>query len=466
MYNSKLHFHFTGIGGTGMSGLAEILLRSGFKVSGSDLSRSAVTARLEGCGATIAIGHAAAHVAQDVSLLVFSSAVKSDNPELEEARRRGLPIVRRAEVLAELMRLKYGVAVAGSHGKTTTTSMIAAILEHAGLDPTVVIGGQVRSIGSGGKLGKGDFLVAESDESDRSFLLLKPTVAVVTNIDSEHLNAYESLSDLESSFAQFVSGVPFYGLAVFCVDDPKVRDLAKRYGRRFVTYGLSPDANLRADEISHRGTLSSFDVWQQDKKLARIELPMPGTHIVVNSLAAIAVGLEFGVPIDTIRSALACFGGVGRRLEVVGEVGGVTVINDYGHHPTEVRATLKAVRDGWGAQMRQLHVIFQPHRFSRTKDCFVQFLDAFREADSLTITEIYAAGEAPIEGVSAEKLLEAMSHPSKRLVKSPDDALAPVLDAVRPGDVVVCLGAGSIGALPEKMIEQLRTRAVTRLSAA
>ena len=457
MYNLKLHFHFTGIGGSGMSGIAEILLNLGFRVSGSDLVCSAVCDRLQKLGAVIATGHAAENLPPSTSLLVYSSAVSQENPELEEARRRGLPLVPRAEVLAELMRLKFGIAVAGSHGKTTTTSMIAAILEAGALDPTVVIGGQVRALGTGGKLGRGDFLVAESDESDRSFLRLKPTIAIVTNIDAEHLTAYDSLKDLEESFERFVKAVPFYGLAILCIDDPRVRDLAASYTLRKVTYGFSPGAMIQAASVVQKGPRTSYDVLLDGEKISHIDLPMPGKHMVLNSLGAIAVGLELDIPIETITRALNGFAGVGRRLEVLGEARGVTVVNDYGHHPTEVKATIEALRAGWCTSGGRLHVVFQPHRYTRTRDCFADFITAFTGCDNLVMTSIYAASAAPIEGISGELLCEAVSHPHKRYVEKPDDVLPGMLKDVKSGDVLLCLGAGSIGALAARALEALKS---------
>lgn len=441
-----------------MSGLAEILLTLGFKVSGSDLKRSATSDRLQRLGAHVAIGHAAENLPESASLLVYSSAVSPHNPELLEAKRRGLPVIPRAEVLAELMRLKYGVAVAGSHGKTTTTSMTAAILEAAAFDPTVVIGGQVKSIGSGGKLGKGQFLVAETDESDRSFLLLKPTIAIVTNIDAEHLVAYSSQADLDASFEQFVKAVPFYGLAVLCVDDHKVADIAARYTGRKVTYGLSPNANIRAENLEFAPGLTRFDVIKDGEFLMRVELPMLGRHIALNSLAAIAVGLELGISPRVIAQALAGFSGVHRRLEVVGVAHGITVMNDYGHHPTEVRATLAAVKAAYAGSISRFTVIFQPHRYTRTRDCFVDFLDSFGDADRLIMTPIYAASEEPIEGIDSQRLLEAMSHPQREFARDLDAAMDHVLASVQPGELVLCLGAGSIGSLPERLLSALEGR--------
>lgn len=442
-----------------MSGIAEILLSLGFKVSGSDISNSAVCKRLESLGAAVSIGQRASNIPEDVSLLVYSSAVRQDNPELQEARNREIPVVRRAEVLAELMRLKFGVGVAGSHGKTTTTSMIAAVLEAGGLDPTVIIGGQLHSLGSGGRLGRGDYLVAETDESDKSFLLLKPTLAVVTNIDSEHLSAYSSFSELEDSFEQFVNSVPFYGLSVLCVDDPRVRALSERYRRRKLTYGISPDAQLRGTAFVSRiesatGKFSTrFDVSKDGTFLASMELSMLGLHIAVNSLAAIGIGLEFGIPIDVIKAALKNFSGVKRRLEVLGKVKGVTVVSDYGHHPTEIKATIHAIRSGWCEELKTLRVVFQPHRFTRTRECFDEFLDAFGECDSLVITDIYSAGEDALEGVTSQSLLAAMRHPDGRIIAPVEEALSTVLKESVEGDVVLFLGAGSIGTFAERAFD-------------
>lgn len=455
MYNPRLHFHFIGIGGSGMSGLAEILLTSGFKVSGSDIKNSDVCCRLRDLGASIAIGHAAGNIPESASLVVYSSAVTTTNPEMREAKRRKLPIVRRAEVLAELMRLKFGVGVAGSHGKTTTTSMTAAILDAAKLDPTVVIGGQVKSLGSGARLGQGEYLVAETDESDRSFLLLKPTVAIVTNIDDEHMNAYRSRKDLEDSFKRFVDSVPFYGLAILCVDDPVVRQIARECKRRVLTYGFSSDAALTATDIKATPEGMQFGVLYHGAHLGRFRLPMLGRHLVQNCLAAIGVGLEFGVSIETIRESLAAFGGVKRRLEVVGSARGITVMNDYGHHPTEIKATLAAVRDCFGSSLQRLFVIFQPHRYTRTQLCWSQYLSAFGDADRLILSEVYAASEEPIVGVSGETLLQEIQHANKEFIPVVDEVPAKLAPQLTSGDFVVCLGAGSVGALPEKILAEL-----------
>lgn len=455
MYKPNLHFHFTGIAGSGMSGIAEILLSNGFRVSGSDLKPGDVCERLKQLGARIYIGHAKENLADDASLLVYSSAVSGSNPELQEATRRGLPVIRRAEVLAELMRLKYGVAVAGSHGKTTTTSMTAAVLEAGGLDPTVIIGGQVKSLGCGSRAGKSDYLVAEADESDRSFLLLKPTVAVVTNIDAEHLVAYSSLKELEQSFEQFIRAVPFYGLAVLCADDLKLCDIASRLKGRVLSYGVSPSAELRAADFSYQRDRTSCQVYYHDHALFRLDMPVIGDHLLINALAALAVGLEFGVKQEVIKEALSCFSGVARRLEVVREQGGITVINDYAHHPTEIKATLRALKMARQDQQGRLLVVFQPHRFSRTKDCFFTFLDAFDLADHLFITDIYPAGEEPIPGVTSEALCAAIKQPNKQYVPTLEELLAVLPSRLEQGDLVACLGAGTVGAFSRTLANKL-----------
>lgn len=454
MYNPNLHFHFIGIGGSGMSGLAEVLLNLGFRISGSDLKDSAICQRLARLGAKITFGHFADNIPEACSLVVRSSAVRMDNPEVLTANERALPIVPRAEVLAELMRLKYGVAVAGSHGKTTTTSMIGEVLEKGGLDPTLIIGGQVQATGSGGRLGRGEFLVAETDESDRSFLLLKPTVAVVTNIDSEHLEAYGSFQELEECFEQFICAVPFYGLAVLCVDDPNVRKLSARYHRRKTTYGLCADADIQARNLIFKRTSTSFELTRLNGELGLVELPMLGRHMVANCLAAIAVGLEFGVPLEKITQALSAFSGVKRRLEVVAQVDGITLMNDYGHHPTEIKATLAAIRANY-TEIGKLRVIFQPHRYSRTRDCFSEFVTAFQNCDELVVTEIYGAGENPIEGIDGQSLFEAIDHPAKRYITQLEEIPSYINSTHGINDVVLCLGAGSIGMLPEEILRRL-----------
>lgn len=441
-----------------MSGLAEILLNLGYRVSGSDVKDSPVVRRLCSLGATVAIGHAAENVPAEASLVVFSSAVGVENPEIAEARRRGLPVIRRAEVLAELIRLKYGVVVAGSHGKTTTTAMVGRILEVGGKDPTIVVGGTLSSSGGGGILGRGDFLVAEADESDRSFLLLSPAIAIVTNIDAEHLGAYGSLAELERSFAQFLFAVPFYGLAVLCADDERVMALASKLERRVVTYGFSPEAQLSAIDVRFEPGMSRFTLTRDGKPVASLTLPMPGRHMVLNALAACAVGIELGIPIEHISEALVTLPRIGRRMEVLAQDDDVTVMTDYGHHPTEVRATLAAVRDSWMQKHRRLRVIFEPHRFSRTQDCFEEFLDAFSAADELIIGDIYPAGEEPIAGLSGSVLCESIRHPNKRSVPKLAEALPLLREEVLSGDLVLFMGAGPIGALGEQFAQSVRRR--------
>ncbi len=438
-----------------MSGLAEILLASGFRVSGSDLKMSDVCARLQSLGAEISIGHQVENVPTAASLVVYSSAVTASNPEMREAKRRKIPVVRRAEVLAELMRMKYGVGVAGSHGKTTTTSMTAAILDAAKFDPTVVIGGQVKSLGTGGRLGKGEFLVAETDESDRSFLLLKPTIAIVTNIDDEHLNAYRSRKDLEDSFVKFVESIPFYGLAVLCIDDPTVKAIAHGCRRRVVTYGFSVEADLRAVGIKGAPDGMEFGVVYRGAQLGTFKLPMLGRHLVQNCLAAIAVGIECGITIEVIREALGRFGGVKRRLEVVGASRGVTVVNDYGHHPTEIRATLRALRECLSSTLNRLIVVFQPHRYTRTEGCWNELLSCFQDADLLLLADIYPASEQPIPGINSENLCRAVEHANKIYLGPIEDAPSALARLAVQGDVIVTLGAGSVGQMPEKVLAAL-----------
>jgi UDP-N-acetylmuramate--alanine ligase len=463
MYNSNLHFHFIGIGGSGMSGIAEILLARGFRVSGSDLTSSFTCDRLLSLGAVIYYSHDASNLSHDTSLIVYSSAVGQDNPEIIEARKRGIPVVQRAEVLAELMSLKYGVAVAGSHGKTTTTSMLGWIMEQGGLDPTVVVGGQVKSFGSGGRAGLGEYLVAEADESDRSFLLYRPSIAIVTNVDLEHLSAYRDADDLYASFEQFIHSVPFYGLAVLCIDDPFLFTLSKRYERRKILYGLSNAADISAEikALTTKGV--EYTVLHSGKKIFDAHLAMLGRHFALNSLAAIAVALEFGIPERQIVEALASYPGVERRLESFGEISGITVFNDYGHHPVEIKATLTALSECFREKGRKLVVVFQPHRYSRTKECFDDFCNSFAFCDSLVMTEIYAAGEKPISGLSGQVLAEGIQKSIDRpsdvcFVKDLDEAILTACSIATNGDILLLLGAGSIGKQAGKVREHLEQR--------
>ena len=454
MFRRYQHVHFVGIGGSGMSGIAEVLLNLGYTVSGSDAKRSPVTDRLEQHGARVAEGHAAANLG-DAHVVVTSTAVRRDNPEVLEARRRGVPVIPRAEMLAELMRLKYGVAIAGSHGKTTTTSMVALVLDRGGLDPTVVVGGRLGVLGSGARLGKGDFMVAEADESDRSFLKLTPTVAVVTNIDREHLDTYRDLADVQEAFLGFVNKVPFYGVCVLCLDDPPVQDILPRVERRVLTYGLSPQARVSARDLEIGPTGSTYTATLDGEALGRVTLAVPGAHNVANSLAAVAVGLDLGVPFEAIRGGLESFTGVDRRFQVRGEAGGILVVDDYGHHPTEIRATLEALRRRAGS--RRTVVLFQPHRFTRTQALWDDFCKAFHQADVLILTDIYAASEEPIHGITAESLARAIAERGHRSVAWAGDLAAATerLSAeARGGDVVLTLGAGSVWTAGDELLRR------------
>ncbi len=427
-----------------MSGIAEVLVNLGYKVSGSDLRSSETTERLESLGARIFVGHAADNV-DNAHVVVISSAVRPDNPEVVSARERLIPVIPRAEMLAELMRLKYGVAVAGAHGKTTTTSMIATVLAAGGIDPTIVIGGRLDSLSSGAKLGQGEFIVAEADESDGSFLKLSPTIAVVTNIDEEHLDYYTGgIEQIKAAFLSFINKVPFYGLAVLCLDEPNVQELLPKIQKRYTTYGLSAQADTFARDVTLKGMGSRFEAVHNGRSLGAFELNVPGMHSVYNSLAALSVGLDLGLDVDTIRAALKGFGGLHRRFQVKGEANGVIFVDDYGHHPTEVKAALAAAKAGFD---RRTVVVFQPHRFTRTRDLLKEFFTAFNQADALAVMDIYPAGEKPIEGVSAVPLVEGIkSHGHKDVSYVPDAAgvVSWLLDTIRPGDIVITLGAGDV----------------------
>ena len=445
MYPTLNDIHFVGIGGIGMSGLAEILLTLGCRVTGSDLKRSQVTDRLRRRGARIFLNHRSENLGK-AQVVVVSSAISKSNPEVVAAQKVGIPVIARAEMLAELMRLKYGIAVAGSHGKTTTTSLVASVLAAGGMDPTVVIGGRVKSLRTNARLGQGNFLVAEADESDGSFLHLNPTIAVVTNIDREHMDHYRDFESLKNTFEAFVSKVPFYGLAVLCADHPETAKLASRLTKRRTTYGIREKADYQAKEIRpiRNGWGHEFTVKYQGDSLGKILLSLPGVHNVLNSLAAVAVGCELGVRFSDIRKALANFRGIGRRLEKVYD-GFVTVVDDYGHHPEEIRATLSAVRAVLGD--RRLWVLFQPHRYTRTRDLFQDFVTAFKEADHLMVSEIYAAGEEPIQGVSGEILAKAIQKHQNTpvtFVKDVSDMADYVFPNLQKGDLVLTLGAGDI----------------------
>ena len=458
MYGKIDRIHFVGIGGIGMSGIAEVLLNLGYKVSGSDLRASEITERLASLGGEIFFGHARENVTT-ADVVVISSAVHEDNPEVIEAHERLIPVIPRAEMLAELMRMKYGIAVAGTHGKTTTTSMVATLLSKGGIDPTIVIGGRLNSIGTNARLGQGQFLVAEADESDGSFLLLSPTIAVVTNIDADHLDFYSGIEEIKDTFVEFINKIPFYGLAVLCLDNGNVSDILPKVKKRFTSYGLSGQADYRATDVRLSGFTTSFVAHHKGARLGEITFSMPGAHNVLNALAAIAVAMELDIPFETIREGFASFGGVGRRFQMKGGANGIMVVDDYGHHPTEVRATLAAAKGGWD---RRLVVVFQPHRYSRTKELFEDFVKAFHDADVLILTDIYPAGEAPIEGVTAESLATRIRRHGQRDVTwiSDRDKLCRHLESVlKPGDILLTLGAGNVWQVGDAMLERLSAAA-------
>ena len=467
MFAKIQRIHFVGIGGIGMSGIAEVLLNLGYKISGSDLRNSAVTQRLAALGASTFEGHAAVNIA-GADVVVTSSAISVDNSEVAEARRLHVPVIQRAEMLAELMRLKYGIAIAGMHGKTTTTSMVAAVLAAGGLDPTVVVGGRVDAMGSNARLGKSQYLVAEADESDRSFLKLSPILSVVTNIDREHMDCYRDMRDVRRTFLEFMERVPFYGMVVGCNDDAVLRRLLPRVHRRVTTYGTSrgSDFLIRMGSSPVKSSLAAgehgpfirFQVTYKEKNLGEFTLHVPGTHNVLNATAAIAVGTALDIPAEQIRSALDGFRGVDRRFQLKGKAAGVSVIDDYGHHPTEIRATLAAARQ---CGFRRVHVIFQPHRFTRTRDLMDEFTTAFADADTVCLLDIYPASEQPIEGITAEALASRIAGAGKlgiAYAPSFSEAVATVAALAQPGDMVLTLGAGSVSQLGSMILEKVETR--------
>ncbi|HZX32572.1 MAG TPA: UDP-N-acetylmuramate--L-alanine ligase [Rhodocyclaceae bacterium] len=466
MKHKVKNIHFVGVGGAGMSGIAEVLANLRYNVTGSDLAASATTRRLEAQGVKVCIGHDAANVAK-ADAVVVSTAVKADNPEVIAARERHIPVVPRAQMLAELMRLKHGIAIAGTHGKTTTTSLVTSILAEAGLDPTFVIGGRLNAAGANARLGKGDFLVAEADESDASFLYLSPVVAVVTNIDADHMETYgHDFERLKGAFVDFLSRLPFYGVAVLCLDDPNVRAILPQVSKQVVSYGLDPAANIHAENVRAEGGQMKFDAVRVNGSISRlsITLNLPGMHNVLNALAAIGVATELQVPDDAIIKALAEFKGVGRRFQRYGEVGlknadgnadgSFTLIDDYGHHPVEMAATLAAARGAFPD--KRLVLAFQPHRFTRTRDCFEDFVKVLSSVDALLLADVYAAGEAPIVAADGRALARALRVAGKVepvFVEDIADMPQTILDVAKDGDVVLTMGAGSIGAVPGKLVE-------------
>ena len=449
--------HLVGIGGIGMSGIAEVLLTLGYSVSGSDTKPSNITERLQNLGATIQEGHKAANV-EDAHVVVTSSAIKQDNPEVVEAHKKKIPVIPRAEMLAELMRLKYGIAVAGAHGKTTTTSMVASVLAAAHLDPTFVVGGRVNQAGTTARLGKGEYFVVEADESDRSFLMLAPVVAVVTTIDREHLDQYTSLSDIQGAFLQFVNRVPFYGAAILCLDEPNVQAILPDVKRPIITYGTSSQADLVISDVKLEGLGSDFRLTFKGEDLGVFHLMHPpGIHNVRNAAAAAAVALYLNVPSDLIREGLAKFAGVGRRFDIKGVVNDITVIDDYGHHPAEIRATLEAAR---GCKFNRLLVLFQPHRFTRTQHLWDEFCRAFNQADILVLLDIYAASETPVPGITSEALATAIrdaGHKNVHYFRSMQAGIEFLLHEARPGDAIMTIGAGNVSRASNELMVLLGT---------
>ena len=458
MFFRQQHLHFVGIAGIGMSGIAEVLLNLGYRISGSDLKLSPLTERLVAMGARVSAGHAAANVGE-AQALVVSSAVSADNPEVLEARRRGIPVIPRGELLAELMRLKYGIAVAGSHGKTTTTSLTAAVLSHAGLDPTVVVGGRVGMMGgSNARVGQSDILLVESDESDGSFLKLAPIVAVVTNIDREHLDHYADIVEIRQAFTDFINKVPFYGVAILCLDDENIQQVLPRVNRRVLTYGTSAQADLvvRNPRCGHLASHFRLELRGQD--LGEFEVPLPGIHNVLNATATVAVALELQLTSEQIAAGLKTFTGVDRRFQLRGEAAGVTVIDDYGHHPTEVRATLDAARS---CRFGRVHVLFQPHRYSRTHHLMDDFARSFHQADDVYVTDVYAASEQPIEGATGEALAQRLrdfGHRAAQYVGTLEAGIEQITAQANDGDAIITLGAGSVSQAGDLILGKLRDR--------
>ena len=457
MFSSIKKIHFVGIGGIGMSGIAEILLDQGFKVSGSDRALSEVTERLTSLGATIREGHAAANIGADVDALVYSSAVAQENPEMVEAQRRKIPIIRRAEMLAEVMRLKYGIGIAGTHGKTTTTSMVSLVLMEGELDPTVIVGGKLNGLGgTNARLGHGEFIVVEADEFDRSFLSITPTVAVLTTLETDHLDCYRDLEDIKGAFIQFAGKVPFYGFIVLCLDEPALQDIMPQLSKKkIITYGLNPQSDVQAVDIHHKDNTSTFMVVRSGQELGVVTIQIPGNHNVQNSLAAITVGLELGVPFEKVKSGIERFSGVYRRWEKKGEVRGVALYDDYAHHPTECRATLSGVKAGW--RRHRVVCVFQPHLYSRTRDFYEEFGKAFLLADVLIVTDVYPAREEPIQGVTGELITNAAKqygHKDAHFLKEKKEVPAFLLSMVKENDIVITMGAGDIWKFGEEFLKQ------------
>ena len=455
MFKKYQQIHFVGIGGAGMSGIAEVCLNLGYRVTGSDLRRNEAVERLDHLGAKIFVGHDTSHI-YGAHVVVYSSAVARDNVEVQAARQQGIPVIPRAEMLAELMRLKYGIAIAGTHGKTTTTSMVATVLAEGGLDPTVVVGGRIGTLGTNARVGQGEFLVAEADESDGSFLKLSPTIAVITTLDAEHLDFYPDLEAIRATFLQFMNKVPFYGAVVLCLDEPYLQALIPKVEKRMMTYGIDSQADLTARRLAFEGITSRFELLRRGELMGEVTLQVPGRHNVLNALAATAVSLDLEIPFSTIARALAGFAGVQRRFQVKGEVNGILVVDDYGHHPAEIKATLAAAKGGFA---RRLVAAFQPHRYTRTHHLYQEFLTAFYQADVVVVTDIYPAGEAAIPGVHGRQLAEgirAHGHRDASYVGDKEALVEHLCQTARQGDLLLTLGAGDIGALGDRILARLR----------
>lgn len=460
MFSSIKKIHFVGIGGIGMSGIAEILIDQGFKVSGSDRTFSEVTERLRSLGAVVYEGHRAENIAHDVDTLVYSSAVGMENPEIVEAQRRKIPIVRRAEMLAEVMRLKYGIGIAGTHGKTTTTSMVSLVLMEGGLDPTVIVGGKLSGLGgTNARLGKGDFIVVEADEFDRSFLSITPTIAVLTTLETDHLDCYRDLDDIKGAFVQFANKVPFYGFVVLCLDEPALQDIMPQLNKKkLVTYGLTPQADLQAVDIRFKENTTTFTVVHGYEEFGQITLQIPGRHNVQNALGAIAVGLQLGVSFEKAKAGIEKFSGVYRRWEKKGEVNGITLYDDYAHHPTECKATLSGSKSGW---RRRVVCVFQPHLYSRTRDFYEEFGKAFLLADVLVVTDVYPAREEPIQGVTGELITNAakqFGHKDVHYVQDKKRIPEYLKTITKSGDIVITMGAGDIWKFGEEFLHLLQKK--------
>ncbi|MEE8416794.1 MAG: UDP-N-acetylmuramate--L-alanine ligase [Desulfobacterales bacterium] len=456
MYLKKYHIHFVGIGGIGMSGIAELLLNLGYTVSGSDLQSTDITRRLKGFGGKIFKGHMEDQIA-GADVVVTSSAVSADNPEVVAAEKASTPVIPRAEMLAELMRLKYSVAIAGAHGKTSTTSIVSAVMEKGGLDPTVVIGGKLKNIGSNARLGQGEYIVAEADESDGSFLKMSPTIAVVTNIDREHLDFYTDLDAIKNAFLLFIDRIPFYGLAILCLDNESLQDLIPKIKRRLTTYGMSIQADFQAKEVVLDGFKSMFSIYHFEKNLGKVVLNLPGIHNVYNALAGVVVGMELGIPFDKIRQGLETVEGVQRRLEIKGEARGIIVVDDYGHHPTEIKLTLQTVKEIWPG--RRIVVAFQPHRYTRINALFDDFTRAFYQSDVLVVLPIYSAGEESIEGIDGHGLCEAIrAHGHREVVFSEgSEAVLYLQKNLKKEDILLTLGAGDVWKVGEEVLKKMKS---------